>query len=437
MDTRALREELDGDVITAEDHRYEAAAATFAGSGAPDIIVRPVNDADVAVAVRFARDNALAVGIRGGGHGSWGVAVGGLVLDLSALADVKVEGDLVHVGGGSVWGTVAQTIRTHGLALSSGDTGSVGVGGNTLGGGIGWMVRLWGLALDQLTAAHLVTASGEALDVSATEHPDLFWALRGGGGNFGVVTRFTFQAHPLPGVCFGVITLEPATLPAALRKWRDIMRTAPRRLGVTFAWESEGPQLQICYADDNLNEANTATAPLLRLPGATSAGLAIRAYADLLKTPPELPVGANAPTITYSNGFATELTDEIIDQLLDYQKIHGAGLVEIRYLAGYFSDINAAATAIAHRSAEAFLLSITISAPHSTTTDIENVVDLWRAGVGDRLGGTYGNFIPTDTPEVLARIYPDATLDRLREVKTRWDPHNLFSRNHNIQPLGT
>jgi FAD/FMN-containing dehydrogenase len=437
MDTRALRAELEGDVITAEDQRYEAAAATFAGSGAPDIIVRPLTDADVAVAVRFARNNALAVGIRGGGHGAWGVAVGGLVLDLSDFTDVQVEGDLVHVGGGSVWGTVAQTIRAHGLALSSGDTGSVGVGGNTLGGGIGWMVRLWGLALDQLTAAHLVTASGEVLDVSSTEHPDLFWALRGGGGNFGVVTRFTFQAHPLPGVCFGVITLEPAKLAAALRQWRDIMRTAPRQLGVTFAWESEGPQLQICYADNNLEKANVAAAPLLGLPGATSAGLAVHAYADLLKAPPALPVGADAPTVTYSNGFAAELTDEIIDRLLDYQQIHGAGLVEIRYLAGYFTDINPSATAIAYRAAEAFLLSITISAPQSTSTDVDQVVNLWRKGVGDRLSGTYGNFIPTDTPEVLARIYPGATLDRLRRVKTEWDPHNLFSRNHNIQPLGS
>lgn len=134
---------------------------------------------------------------RGGGHSAWGTLPGGLTLDISALDGISVAGTRVSIGGGARWGDVAGALAAHGLAISSGDTASVGVGGLTLGGGIGWMVRAWGLAADQLVGAQVVTARGDVVEATATSHPDLLWALRGGGGNFGVVTRFDFEAHPV------------------------------------------------------------------------------------------------------------------------------------------------------------------------------------------------------------------------------------------------
>ncbi|WP_193596509.1 FAD-binding oxidoreductase [Microbacterium sp. YJN-G] len=165
---------------------------------------RPKTAEDVAALVGQAQAGGQPVTVIGGGHGPWSRGPEeGVRIDLSALDRIDVAGPLVSVGGGATWGVVADELAQHGLAISSGDTRSVGVGGLTLGGGIGWMVRAWGLAADQLVGAQIVTATGGIVETSATEHPELFWALHGGGGNLGIVTRFDFQAHALPGIAYG------------------------------------------------------------------------------------------------------------------------------------------------------------------------------------------------------------------------------------------
>ena len=184
-------------------------------SGSPAYVLRPKSVGDVQAAVRFAAGAGLALSVRGGGHGfpGFGTNDGGVVIDLSKLATVEIIDDerhLVRIGGGATWGQVAAALAPHGLAISSGDTRSVGVGGLTLTGGIGWKVRKYGLALDNVVAAEVVTADGEVVRASAEENPELFWAIRGGGGNFGIVTAFEFAAHPTTDVFFGKIAFPAA-----------------------------------------------------------------------------------------------------------------------------------------------------------------------------------------------------------------------------------
>ena len=186
-------------------------------------------------AVRFAARTGLSLSVRGGGHGFPGFATndGGVVIDLSSLANVEIideEQHLVRIGGGATWGQVAAALAPHGLAISSGDTKSVGVGGLTLTGGIGWKVRKYGLALDQVVAAEVVTANGAVVHTSAQENPELFWAIRGGGGNFGIVTAFEFVAHPTTDVFYGNIAFPASEKASVLQGWADYLRSAPEEL---------------------------------------------------------------------------------------------------------------------------------------------------------------------------------------------------------------
>src|SRR3954454_8869835 len=198
--TSELRTAFGGDVIEPGTPGYESASGSLFATGHPAHLLRPRSVSDVQACVRFAARAGLPLSVRGGGHGFAGFATndGGVVVDLSVLDDVAVvdrRKHIVRVGGGATWGRVAATLAPHGLAISSGDTKSVGVGGLTLAGGVGWKVRKHGLALDNVVGAEVVLADGNTVRASATEHPALFWAIRGGGGNFGVVTSFDFTAH--------------------------------------------------------------------------------------------------------------------------------------------------------------------------------------------------------------------------------------------------
>ncbi|MET0830048.1 MAG: FAD-binding oxidoreductase, partial [Microbacterium sp.] len=283
---------LPGRVLAPGHDEWEAARRFHSGSGEPDLIVRADSAADVVRAVEWAASESVPVGVRGGGHSAWGAVPGGLTVDLSALHVVEVDGTLVRVGGGAVWGHVAEVLADHRLGISSGDTASVGVGGLTLGGGIGWMVRAWGLAADQLVGVELVTAAGDLIEVSADTHPELWWALRGGGGNFGVVTRFDFRAHPLPAVVFAVFGV-PADSRPALRAVRDLLRVAPRDLTVTFmdvpAMDPSAPAgatVSAVWIGDDLDAARAVLAPLAGVDGVTEVEFGVRRYPDiLLETP--------------------------------------------------------------------------------------------------------------------------------------------------------
>ena len=273
----ALRRDFGGDIIEPGDDGYDAASRTVLAAGSPAYVVRPASVRDVQAAVTFARDEGLALAVRGGGHGfaGFGTNDGGAVIDLRALDDVEVVDDehhLVRIGGGATWGAVVDALAPHGLAISSGDTRTVGVGGLTLSGGIGWKVRKYGLALDNLVAAEIVTASAEVLRASAEENPELFWAIRGGGGNVGIVTAFEFRAHPTTDVFFGTISFPAAEAPTVLAGWAEYFRDAPEELTSNVVLANPflgGPQapvqVQVTYDGDDAEQAARAIDPIRRL----------------------------------------------------------------------------------------------------------------------------------------------------------------------------
>src|SRR6266540_5348977 len=237
-----------GEVVVPGSPTYDELRKVFNRAGSPAMIVRGQSNDDLVTALRFAREHHLPLSVRSGGHGLSGLATNnaGLVLDLSAFNQVALldpERHLVRIGAGARWGEVAKALAAHGLAISSGDTNQVGVGGLTLGGGIGWMVRTHGLTIDSLHAAELITADGRILQVSANAHPDLFWAIRGGGGNFGVVSSFDFYAQPCTTIVGGAVVYDMAEVESVLPAWASAMRVAPEELNSTIVlFSGFGPQ---------------------------------------------------------------------------------------------------------------------------------------------------------------------------------------------------
>jgi FAD/FMN-containing dehydrogenase len=439
-ETSTLPSRIAGLVAAAPDDTYTRLTTEWAVMGAPAVIVRPITASDVSEAIEFAQAASIPIAVRSGGHSGpqFGTYDGALVIDLSELNDVVVHPDgLVSVGAGATWGQVAAALAPHNLAITSGDTRSVGVGGLTLLGGFGWLVREHGLALDSLFQVEIVTADGKVLRADATENSDLYWAVRGGGGNFGVVTRFVFRAQGLPGVVAGAITVgaTTSTLSNAIRQWRDAMRMAPEILNSTFmvmpAFGDEPPttQVLVCYGGTDEAAASAAMSPLLGMADVSTYAIGAQAYADLLEDPqaPEAPV-----KIVANNGFASNFADDVIDALVvAHQEL--SGMVMIRYLRGAFNRVPADATAFAYRDAEVLIISATFVPLDAPPEAVNRVATIWD-GVRPHTSGTYGNFTVSSGASTTEEMYPPETLRRLREVKHRYDPQNVFRRNHNIAP---
>jgi FAD/FMN-containing dehydrogenase len=415
---------------------YDAGRTVFAGVGEPEAVVRPRTADEVAVAVGLAAAAGLPIAVRSGGHGLMPVD-DGLVVDLAEFTAVEIGPDgLVTVGGGARWGDVTAALAPHGLAISSGDTREVGVGGLALGGGIGWLVRGHGLTIDALREVELVTAAGQVLRVNADEHLDVFWALRGGGGNFGVATRFVFQASPADGLVGGHVLFDQSDVPAVLRAWRDIMRAGPDELNSTlmvmplFAPEMPaGPKLAVALqgSEERLREL---LEPLLSLPSVTEVSLAPVAYGDLLE---DAPPGRPPFLFIGGNGFVPDLSDEALDAIAAAYDRDVPTMILLRALGGAFSRVAPDATAIAHRDAEALLIVNGVLPPDTAPERIAAAKEGSDAALAFT-SGTYGNFSAERGEEVIASMYPLATLERLRRVKAEIAPDNLFRQNHNITP---
>jgi FAD/FMN-containing dehydrogenase len=429
------------DVLRPGDDGYDEAATSYHVHGSPVEVLRPRDPAEAAEAVRRAVRGGLAIAVRAGGHTPWSTNEGGVIVDLRRLRAVTVEGDgRVRVGGGAVWGEVADALAPHGVAISSGDTASVGVGGLTLGGGIGWLVRANGLAIDHLLEAEVVTATGEVVRASESENAELFWALRGGGGNFGIVTEFVFEARPLPGLVTGTLEFDPAEPASVLGAWRDALRSAPDEWTSTLiALPAFGPgmppslQAVVAWAGTDVAAAEGASRPLLDHPAFRSGALAPGSYRELLaEEPPEME-GA-PPTMVDESELVGRLDDDTIERIVAAHERLEPSVMMLRTLGGAYARVPADATAFAHRQAEAFLVSAALLAPGSPPDAIAAARTVWAQAMGDASLGSYGNFRPTRGPGVVAAMYPPETLTRLREAKARWDPANVFAGNHNIPP---
>ena len=424
----------------AADEGYDAACTVAVRKGAPALVVQPATPDDVAAAVLFAATHGLVLSVKSGGHSGSGFSTntGGLVIDLSRLNTVEVlDGTTVRIGAGATWGRVARALGPHGLGISSGDVSNVGVGGLTLGGGFGWLVRECGLTLDRLRSAQIVTAAGEIVTASDEQNQELFWAIRGGGGNFGVVVSFVLDAHPLPAVRFGAIEYGLEDLGGLIKGWRDVMRDAPRELTTILFATPESADLPaqarvlVCHAGQDADAASADIAPLQQLGRMRGSTIEPMPYADALV---ELgPPVADERTIVENNAFIATFDDAAIDALAQAYAVIGPSAVKIRSVSGAVNDVPADATAFAYRDSEVLFSWNAYLPPAAPAADIARVRDAW-APLSAFTQGIYGNFSSAGPLEVTSLMYPPATLDRLRAVKRAVDPANLFNQNHNITP---
>jgi FAD/FMN-containing dehydrogenase len=435
-----LQQDLSGRIIWPGDELYEQASHTYLHKGAPALVVQPATPTDIVSAIRYARDHSLTLSVRSGGHSfaGFGANTGGLVIDLSLMKEVQLVDPaehIVRIQAGATWGEVADFLREQHLAISSGDTRSVGVGGLTLGGGIGWMARKHGLAIDSLLSAQIVTASGEVLRASALHNRDLFWALRGGGGNFGVVTGFEFVAQPISKVFAGSIVYGSEDLGGVIRGWRDVMRSAAEDLTTSlvsmppFAGNPAAVMILCCYAGTG-PAAVQAVAPLLELGMLLQEDLQEKDYADVLEEAMQLP---DFLRIIGKNVFVDSLSDELIQELGAVCGREGSPAVSIRSLGGALGRVAPEATAYAHRQSEALITAGTFVPANAAESEVSQALKPWES-IAAFGSGVYTNFQGTASPADVAAIYPSATYARLAAIKARYDPQNLFNQNHNILP---
>jgi len=438
-----LRRDFGGDIIEPGAADYESARRSRSASGSPAYVLRPKSVRDVQAGVSFAASAGLLLSVRGGGHdfAGFGTNDGGVVIDLSKLANVEIidkERHLVRIGGGATWGQVAAALAPHGLAISSGDTKSVGVGGLTLTGGIGWKVRKYGLALDNVAAAEVVTANGQVVHASREENPELFWAIRGGGGNFGIVTAFEFVAHPTTDVFFGKIAFPASEAATVLQGWADYLRTAPEELTSTvevanaFAGGPEAPiEIYVTFDGDDPQPAAQAIDPIRRLGTVTGDDVALQPYADTLADGTTPPPGIQ---VVPRSAFADkESVPEVLQILAEVRASQQSPFITVRSVGGAVSRVSADATAYAHRQAELIIVT-TLAGPEPTIEAARPALEAIWERLAPHVNGAYANFLASATQEDVAAIYPTQTYRRLAAVKRRYDPGNLFARNHNVQP---
>lgn len=438
-----LRREFGGEIIGPDHEEYPPASRSVFATGNPAHVLRPASVQDVQAAVRFAAGAGLALAVRGGGHGFQGFGTNddGVVIDLRNLADVTIVDEhrhLVRIGGGATWGEVAAALAPYGLAISSGDTKTVGVGGLTLTGGIGWKVRKYGLALDSVVSAEVVTATGEVVHASAEQHPDLFWAIRGGGGNFGIVTAFEFAAHLTTDVFHGKITFPASEAAGVLRGWADCLRSAPDELTSVVNLANPfmgGPQapveIHVVVDSDDPERAAEALDPIRRLGTVIDDDVALTPYADTLVDGASPPPGIKF--VSRSAFVDREAAPGVLRILADVATSAGAPIVAVRSVGGAVARVPDHATAYAHRRAELVIVTIT-AGPEPVVEAAGPAVEAVWERLAPHVVGAYANFLTSATEEEVAAIYPGETYQRLADAKDRYDPDNLFAGNHNVRP---
>jgi FAD/FMN-containing dehydrogenase len=443
-----LRSVFGDRLIAPTDSAYDEARKVFYGDidRRPALIIRARNATDVARVVALAREDEFELAVRSGGHSlaGHGVSDGGIVLDLSNMKAIEFD-----VAQRTVWAETGLTAGEYttaagalGLATGFGDTGSVGIGGITLGGGVGYLVRKYGLTIDDVLAAEVVTADGQLLRVDARTHPDLFWAIRGGGGNFGVVTRFQFRLHEVDTILGGMLIL-PAT-PEIIASFVAEADAAPEELTV-IAKVMVAPPMPSLPAAVHGKLVIMAT---LVYAGDIEAGeRAISRFrslakpiADMVKRMryPEIypPDQGMHPVASVRTMFVNAIDSGVAQTIVDHVQTSTAQIAaaEIRVLGGALARVNADATAFAHRGAR---IMMTVAAMYRSPDDSavhERWVEDFAAALRQGDGGAYVGFIGDEGEARVRDAYPGATWERLVAVKNRYDPTNLFRLNQNIPP---
>jgi len=452
----ALAAGFGGEVLTTADDSYDDRRRVWNGmiDRHPAIIARCADGGDVAAAIRYAGEHDLQVAVRGGGHNVAGIAVndGGLVIDLSPMRAVRMDHarGTVHVQGGATWGDVDRVTTPHGLATPGGVVSETGVAGLALSGGVSRHRRLHGMTIDNLVSAEVVTADGRRLRAAADEHPDLYWALRGGGGNFGVVTSFEFRLHPVGPDVYTVVVYYALEHSAAMFKaWRDAVADAPDELtSEAFVWVlPDVPELpEALRALPVCGISATYTGPV------EEGERVSRALREL--APPLLDMSGPMPFVDvqssldpffpaglryywkalYLDGFSDGVVDDMVDWSMRRPSLDS--LVIVRHLGGAIARVGADETAFGDRDSE-FMLSI-VATWRDAGGDDRNIAwtrDFWQAMRRYSAGKTYFNFPGLlEEGDAAIRDSYGANHARLAAIKAAYDPENVFRGNQNIKP---
>jgi FAD/FMN-containing dehydrogenase len=450
-----LKPRFRGELLQPGDAGYDKARAVFNATidRRPALIAGCTSSADVVAAIAFAREQRLLIAVRGGGHNVAGFAVcdEGLMIDLSPMKsiDVNAAAATVRVGPGCNWGEVNDALQPHGLAATGGFVSVTGVGGLTLGGGLGWLVRKHGLALDNLIAAEVAMADGGLLTCSDRENADLFWAIRGGGGNFGVVTSFEFRVHPLGTVLAGIV-LHPVDAGAgALRRWRELEASAPD--------ESNQGALLFTFPDDPSAPPALRGLLLVGLGGVYAGPLdegerllrPLRAYgpplADLFQPMPYNAAQRMADFLWppglhsyWKSHYLPDVTDNAIDVIVDYfARVPSPRTVIVIEHNGdsAWDRVPEGATAFGHRAWPFnFVVTSAWSDPRDRERNVRWTRELFEAMAPFAAPGAYVNYLGGDEGTEGVQAAYGAKLARLAALKARYDPANLFQMNQNIVP---
>jgi len=450
----SLKSGVRGAILTPGSDAYEEARRIWNAmiDRRPALIVLCAATEDVVRAVNFAREQRLPLAIRGGGHNIGGSALvdGGLVVDLSRMRSVMVDAAArrVTVEGGALLADLDAATQAHGLATPVGINSTTGVAGLTLGGGFGWLSRKHGMTVDNLESAEVVTAAGEVVRASATEHPDLFWAIRGGGGNFGVVTRFEFRLHRVgPDLLSGLVVYGLEEAPAVLRRYREFAATAPDDLTVWVVLRKAPPLpflpaavhgrpvvvLALLYAGDPA-VGERLVAPLRSFGQPLGAHVGVQPFAAWQQAfDPLLTPGARNYWKSHN---LTDVADGLLDTIVDHAGRLPTPQTEIFLAALGGATLRPAADATAYSARDTRFI-VNVHGRWEDAQDDARCIDwtraLFRAASPFATGGAYVNFMTADEKDRVRDVY-GANYDRLARVKRAYDPGNLFSVNQNIAP---
>jgi FAD/FMN-containing dehydrogenase len=448
----SLEKRLRGEVVRPGDDAYDQARRVWNAvvDRRPALIVRPREVADVIEAIDFARTNDVPLAVRGGGHSpaGHGTVDGGLVVDLSNMKrlDVDPERRVARAEPGLSWGEYNARMHEHGLATPGGDVTAVGIAGLTLGGGMGWLMRKYGMAIDNVLEIDVVTADGRLQTTNETEHPDLFWALRGGGGNFGIATGFRYRLHPVKTVIGGAI-VHHATR-EVLRAYAEASAEAPDEL-TTITTLLKAPPLPFippdahgtpvhlimpCYTGD-LDAGERALTLLRTLAGRTP-------IADTTGPMPYpalyglTAMAAVSRPHAIRNAYLRELTDETIEIILDFlnNATSPFGVIALRELGGAMARVPVDATAFAHRDKAFYVAADNAWEDESRPEPHVAWAHAFGQAVRPHADGAYSGFLEDEGEDRVRAAYSPETYTRLAAIKRRYDPDNLFRLNPNIQP---
>ncbi len=448
-----LRDLVQGRVILDGDSDYDEARKVYNGmiDRHPAAIVRCKSSADVAACVNFARDGGLDLSVRGGAHSvpGFGTNDGGIVIDMADMKSINIDprAQTVRAGGGCTWGEFNEATYEHGLATTGGIIASTGIAGLTLGGGIGYLTRAYGLSLDNLISCDVVTADGRTLKASERENEDLFWALRGGGGNYGAVTTFEYRLHPVKDIVAGVFFYSLDHVKTVLEFFRDYIATAPEQMGGFPAFQIAPPlpfipeaehgkpfvAIVACWAGDP-GRADEVMRPFRDVAPRVAEMVAPMPYPAInAMFDPLLPPGLQH---YWKASFATELTDGAIAAHMQYgpQVPVVNSTVHLYPINGAAQRVAPDATAFAYRDAKfATVIAGMWPDPADNEKNTKWVKDYYKALEPHSSKGGYINFMAGDDQDRIKENYR-GNYDRLVAVKRQYDPTNLFHMNQNIKP---